>query len=194
MANGHRLKTIIGWIALLPVVAFIVCAIVAIFVGPTSNLYAVGSLQPLSSQHPGGKVFVRNPELAEELEILRASGVFEIVSADEANNVVELHPREQGRSCGNPLLLTWATGGLVPDTVDWLDIRVHPPRRRRCFRTAICPSRGTTCFARAARLQAVSQRYANVGGHPGVRVRAHPVACSGQIVAMRSPSDENIIG
>lgn len=117
MEKGHRLKLVIGWIAILLVVALIVCPIVAIFVGPASNLYAVGSLQPLSSKHPGGRVFVRNPEFAEELEILRASGVFEIVSADQAVKVVELHPQEQAAACGNPLLLTWATGGLVPSTV-----------------------------------------------------------------------------
>jgi len=117
MTNGHRVKTILGWAVLLAVLAFIVCALGLIFVGPTSNLYAVGSLQPLSSRYPGGKVFVRDPELAEELEILRASGVFEIVSADQANKVVELHPREQAPVCGNPLLLTWATFGLVPATV-----------------------------------------------------------------------------
>ena len=117
MAKGHRLKLVMGWIAILLVVALFVCPIVAIFVGPASNLYAIGSLQSLSSEHPGGRVFVRNPELAEELEILRASGVFEIVSAEQADKVVELHPQEQTGVCGNPLLLTWATGGLVPSTV-----------------------------------------------------------------------------
>jgi hypothetical protein len=43
--------------------------------------------------------------------------VFEIVSADRASKVVELHPREVAPVCGNPLLLTWATNGLVPATV-----------------------------------------------------------------------------
>lgn len=114
---GHRLKLVMGWAAILLVVALIVCPIVAIFVGPASNLYAAGSLQPLTSEHPGGRAFVRNPELAEELEILQASGLFEIVSADQADKVVELHPQEQMGVCGNPLLLTWATGGLVPSTV-----------------------------------------------------------------------------
>jgi hypothetical protein len=45
----------------------------------------------------------------EVLEILRASGVFEIVSADQASKVIGLHPQKMGAACGNPLLLTWAT-------------------------------------------------------------------------------------
>lgn len=117
MAKGDRLRLVMGWVAILLVVALIACPIVAIFVGPASNLYAVGPLHRLSREHPGGRVFVRNPELAEELEILRASGVFEVVSADQADKVVELHPQEQAGVCGTPLLLTWATGGLVPSTV-----------------------------------------------------------------------------
>ena len=117
MAMGNRLKLALVSAAILLLVALVLCPIVAIFVGPSSNLYAAGSLQPLTSEHPGGRAFVRNPELAEELETLRASGVFEIVSADQADKVVELHPLEQAGVCGNPLLLTWATGGLVPSTV-----------------------------------------------------------------------------
>ncbi len=59
---------------MLLVTALIVSPVVAIFVGPASNLYATGSLQPLSNGFPGGKVVVRNPELVEELEIFQASG------------------------------------------------------------------------------------------------------------------------
>jgi len=117
MEMGNRLKWAMVWAAILLFVALIVCPMMAIFVGPASNLYAAASLQPLTGEHPGGKAFVRNPELAEELEILQASGLFEIVSAGQADKVVELHPQEQMGVCGNPLLLTWATGGLVPSTV-----------------------------------------------------------------------------
>ncbi len=63
----------------LAVVTAVGCLLV--FGGPASNLYPAEPLQRLSSRHPGGKAFVRNPELSEELEILQASGVFEIVSA-----------------------------------------------------------------------------------------------------------------
>lgn len=107
------------------VISAVLCAALAVMViafglvlaGPASNLYPVGPLQPLNGPHPGGKAFIRNPELSEELDILEASGVFEIVSADEASKVVTLHLRKTGAVCGNPLLLTWATNGLVPATV-----------------------------------------------------------------------------
>jgi hypothetical protein len=117
MAIQLRLKEVVGWGAMLLVTGLIVFPVVAIFVGPASNLYATGSLQPLSNEFPGGRVFVRNPDLVEEFEVLQASGVFQIVSAEEADAVVKLHPMEQAGVCGNPLLLTWATGGLVPSKV-----------------------------------------------------------------------------
>lgn len=114
---SHRFELAMGWAALLLPVALIICPMVAMFVGPASNLYPTGSLLTLTSEHSGGRVVVRNPELAKELEILRASGVFEIVPADQADKDVELHPLEQGCVCGNPLLLTWATGDLMPATL-----------------------------------------------------------------------------
>lgn len=117
MAISHRVGLVMGWAAILLPVALIGCPIVAMLVGPASNLYPTGSLLTLTSEHPGGRVVVQNPELAKELEILQASGVFEIVPADQADKVVELHPLEQGCVCGNPLLLTWATGGLMPATL-----------------------------------------------------------------------------
>ena len=181
----HRLKSVMGWIAILLVAALIVCPMVAIFVGPASNLYAIGSLHSLSSEHPGGRVFVRNPELAEELEILRASGVFEIVSADKADTVVELHPKEQAGACGNPLLLTWATGGLVPSTVRIGWTFSFTLEEDGVARNSICTSRGTTSFTHSALSQAVSQRYANLRGHSGIRVRMQQVVAHGQAVAVQ---------
>lgn len=116
MVDDRRVRSIVLWVAIIATAA--VTVIVALVVaGPASNLYPVGPLQRLSSRHPGGKAFIRNPELSEELEILEASGIFEIVSADQASKVVELHPRKVASVCGNPLLLTWATNGLVPATV-----------------------------------------------------------------------------
>lgn len=117
MVNSHRLKLTARWAILLTALAFVVAALGLVLSGPASNLYPIGPLHGLSSQYPGGKVFARNPELLEELEILRASGVFELVSANQATKVVELHRLEWAPACGNPLLLTWATNGLVPATV-----------------------------------------------------------------------------
>ena len=83
----------------------------------TADLYPAASLQRLSRQHPGGRAFVANPELFEELEILRASGIFELVSQDETSRVIRLHPREHEFVCGNPFLLTIFTFGLMPALV-----------------------------------------------------------------------------
>jgi len=115
--DGHRVRLTIFYAAMLVALTLIIIGLWLAVAGPTSNLYPIGPLWRLSSVHPGGKVFVRNPELSDELEILQASGVFEIVPADKASRALELRPREMGGACGNPLLLTWATYGLVPATV-----------------------------------------------------------------------------
>lgn len=112
-----RFELILGGAALLVLVVSVFCLPGMIIVGPSSNLYPIGSLRPLSSQYPGGKVFVRNPELASEFAILQASGVFEIVSEDQADKVVELHQCEEAGVCGMPLLGTFVTGGLMPTSV-----------------------------------------------------------------------------
>lgn len=117
MADVRCLMSTLRWVALAAALTFIVLAVGLFIAGPTSSLYPIEPLQRLSSRCPGGKAFVRNPELSEELEILQASGLFEIVPADQADKVVELHPQEMGAVCGTPLLLTWATNGLVPATV-----------------------------------------------------------------------------
>jgi len=109
--------SVIGWTALVVALALVVLAVGLVILGAESNLYPTGPLQCLSSQTPGGKAFVRNSELSEEFEILQASGIFEIVPEGQASKVVELHPLEMGGSCGTPLVLTWATNGLVPATV-----------------------------------------------------------------------------
>lgn len=122
MAKGHRFELVMGWVAILLVVALFVCPIVAVFVGPASNFYAVGSLHSLSSEHHGGRVFVRNPELAEELKILRASGVFKIVSADQADTRMWCT-----RCCAGHMVLpwpshtsrTWGSGVFVWSATNW---------------------------------------------------------------------------
>ncbi len=117
MVDRHRVRLLVGWSAGIAVLMFTVAGMALVFIGPTSNLYPTKPLQPLSVRYPGGKVVVRNPELSEELKILRTSGVFEIVSSDNATRVVELRPRQADGVCGNPLLVTFVTVGLVPATV-----------------------------------------------------------------------------
>ena len=115
--DGGGLGSALRWAALVAVAVIIVLAVGLLIVGPASNLYPTGPLQCLSSPNPGGKAFVRNSELSEEFEILQASGVFDIVPEGQASKFVELQPMEMGGACGTPLVLTWATNGLVPATV-----------------------------------------------------------------------------
>ena len=59
-------------------------------------------------------VFVTNPQMHPEYEILKASEIYHLTNQPTGACALTLHPiREYGR-CGNPLLLTLATFGLVP--------------------------------------------------------------------------------
>lgn len=117
MVDNRRLRLTVRWAILLAALTFAITSLGFALSGPASNLCSAGPLRRLSGQFPGGKVFVRNPELQEELEILRASEVFEFVPASQATQVVELQPRKWAPVCGNPLLLHWLTCGLTPAAV-----------------------------------------------------------------------------
>lgn len=62
-------------------------------------------------------VYVENPELKREYEILKFSKIFELSPDSSIENKVilnELHPM---LFCGNPLVLTTITLGLIPGSV-----------------------------------------------------------------------------
>ena len=59
-------------------------------------------------------MYVTNPELRREYEILRASGIYDLSSQPDGAHLLTLHPVRQYGRCANPLLLTIFTLGIVP--------------------------------------------------------------------------------
>jgi len=85
----------------------------------TAHIYPSGPLDELAGSRPGGRASVANPELSEELAILETSGVYELVPAGHGDPVIRLEPRFTIGVCGNPILLTIVTFGLIPATVPY---------------------------------------------------------------------------
>lgn len=62
-------------------------------------------------------VYVTNPELKREYEILRASGIYRLSTEQGESRELTLHPVRQYGRCANPLMLTGFTLGIVPGVV-----------------------------------------------------------------------------
>lgn len=100
--------------------ALCACALAALALGcGTSHLYARGPLHTLPALHPGGRASVANPELAEELAILAASGIYELLPPGQAEQVIRLEPSFPVSPCGMPIVLTIVTFGLIPATAPY---------------------------------------------------------------------------
>jgi hypothetical protein len=69
-------------------------------------------------QGRAGAVYVTNPELRREYEILKASGVYELSNQPAGAAQLTLHPLCQYGRCGNPLMLSFLTLGILPGTID----------------------------------------------------------------------------
>lgn len=59
-------------------------------------------------------VYVTNPELHREHEILRSSGIYQVSNLPDGARKLTLHPMQQFARCGNPLMLSALTLGIVP--------------------------------------------------------------------------------
>ena len=59
-------------------------------------------------------VYVTNPAMQKEYEILRASGIYSLTSQPEGARKLTLLPVHQYGRCANPLMLTIVTFGIVP--------------------------------------------------------------------------------
>lgn len=59
-------------------------------------------------------VYVTNPELSREYEILKRSKIYLISEDREIRTSITLHPIKRQFSCGNPLILSGITLGLIP--------------------------------------------------------------------------------
>jgi hypothetical protein len=62
-------------------------------------------------------VFVTNPELRREYEVLKASNIYQLSSNPSDARRLTLHPIRQYGRCGNPLMLTGLTFGIIPGVV-----------------------------------------------------------------------------
>lgn len=62
-------------------------------------------------------VYVTNPSLARELEVLRASGLYRLADRESGATKLKLREISQSGRCGNSLMLTMITFGLVPGYV-----------------------------------------------------------------------------
>ena len=82
--------------------------------GCTSSLH-LGSARDLPRFNGGARpVYVTNPELKEEYEVLRASGIYPLSTERDGARLLTLHPIVRYGRCGNPLMLTIFTCGIVP--------------------------------------------------------------------------------
>lgn len=79
-----------------------------------SNTYSQNPIIPLDKPIPGGVVYLQNPELREETEILKASGIFKLTSEPEGVQVLILHELKREYVEGSPFMLTFITFGLFP--------------------------------------------------------------------------------
>lgn len=59
-------------------------------------------------------VYVTNPEMHPEYEILKESGIYHLTNQPNGASLLTLYPIGHRVRCGNPLLLTFYTFGLVP--------------------------------------------------------------------------------
>ena len=88
-------------------------AVIAV-TGCASTVY-MESKKGLDRFHGGPQpVYVTNPELHREYDILRASGIYQISPKADGTRSLTLRPIRQFPRCGNPLMLTIFTLGLVP--------------------------------------------------------------------------------
>ncbi len=80
--------------------------------GSTLHLESTRGLQRFHAST--GPVYVTNPEIGLEYEMLKASAIYQLSDAPQGCPRLTLHPIVQYARCANPLMLTGFTFGLVP--------------------------------------------------------------------------------
>lgn len=87
---------------------------VALLTGCSSTLY-MASTKNLQRFDGGTRaVYVTNPEMRPEYQILKASAIYQLTDQPEAAAHLTLHPIRHFARCGNPLMLSMFTFGIVP--------------------------------------------------------------------------------
>lgn len=83
----------------------------------TTNIYPRQPTMHLQQPFPGGRVFVTNQKMSEELVILKASGIYEISENTKEHIHLTLERRKERFTCGWSHPLTILTLGLFPATI-----------------------------------------------------------------------------
>src|SRR5437899_703927 len=87
----------------------------ALLSGCTSTLHVAGKRSELPP-FDGGRtpVYVTNPDMAPEYQILKRSGIYTVSSEPGGARRLTLHRMGHIPVCGNPLIATVFTLGLIP--------------------------------------------------------------------------------
>ncbi|MDE1464624.1 hypothetical protein [Spartinivicinus poritis] len=94
---------------------YIISIVFTLFLsGCASNLYVYESEKVQSPAIEKIKVFITNPEIGKPYDILVGSGIYEITNDRENSNKLTLKPSSRNAMCGNPLIASFVTFGLVP--------------------------------------------------------------------------------
>lgn len=81
---------------------------------PAYNTYSK-EYRNVKADFPKQKVFVMNKDLKKEFEILKHSGIYELVDDSTSTAKIQLYPMSTFTpSCGNPMIGSMLTVGLLP--------------------------------------------------------------------------------
>ena len=83
--------------------------------GCTSTIHVAGKKSELQLFDGGmPPVYVNNPEMTPEYQVLKSSGIYEISSEAEGARRLTLHQMRHLPRCGNPLIGSMFTLGIIP--------------------------------------------------------------------------------
>jgi hypothetical protein len=83
--------------------------------GCTSTTYFAGKKSEVKRFDGGAvPVYVTNPEMAPEYRILQLSGIYNLSSNPESARRITLHKMTRLPACGNPMIASAFTLGIVP--------------------------------------------------------------------------------
>ena len=94
----------------------LICAVSTIlFTGCTTNLYLRSGTHE-KFEGGAGAVYVSNPELKNEYRILQRSEIYQLTNSPVGNRRLTLEPLGHGGGCGNPIILSIYTLGIIPSS------------------------------------------------------------------------------
>jgi len=94
---------------------FILLAMVLLLTGcRTSSLHLESTNQRQRFHDDAGPVFVVNPQMQNEYAILKASKIYQLTNQPAGVRRLTLHPVHRFGRCGNPIMLTYLTFGILP--------------------------------------------------------------------------------